>query len=178
MEQFAIVLIKPDAIRDVLEEMILQDLQEEARIIPVFRKFWKVTEDLAKLIYPTWIDRLQFPSMVHNITRGHSLFVVVSGDDAIYESLTRVKGKMNKGGVRLKYRTRSIEEWQAMGYAGQGLQNKIAENRLHATDDFDETVFLCTLAMDHYDLASIEPIAPLLAAAIRHKRALQLRTAL
>lgn len=51
MEQYAVILIKPDAIRDVLEEMILRDLQEEALAVPVFRKFWKITEDLARLIY-------------------------------------------------------------------------------------------------------------------------------
>jgi len=176
MEQYAVVLIKPDAIRDVLEEMILRDLREEALVVPVFRKFWKVTEDLAKLIYSAWVERPKFPSMVHNITRGNSLFVVVRGDKTLYELLTRVKGKMNQGGLRLKYRTRSIEEWQALGYSGRELQNKIAENRLHAADDFDETVFLCNLAMNHQDLATIELTAPYLVAAIRRKRAIQLWT--
>lgn len=177
MEQYAVVLIKPDAIRDVLEELILRDLREGTGITFVFRKFWRVTEKLAKLIYSAWEEKSEFPSMVHNITRDNSLFIVVRGDNTIYESLTGVKGKMNQGGLRLKYRTRSIEEWQALGYSGRELQNKIAENRLHTTDDFNETVFLCDLAMNHHDLAVIEVIAPSLTAAIRRKRAIQVRTA-
>ena len=84
---------------------------------------------------------------------------------------------MNKGGLRLKYRTRSIEKWQAIGFSGQELQNRVAENRLHTTDDFEETVYICNLAMDHYDLASIESTAPALAVAIYRKRSLQIWTA-
>jgi nucleoside diphosphate kinase len=178
VEQYAVVLIKPDSIRDVLEEIILQNLQEEAKVIPVFRKLWKITENLAKIIYPSWVKRPEFPAMVYNITQGMSFFTVVCGDEDIYESLTRVKGKMNQGGLRLRYRTYSIEEWQSFGYSGKDLQNKIAENRLHTTDNLEETISLCSLAMNYYDLVQIELIAPSLVAAIRRKRAIQLRAAL
>ena len=174
---YAAVIIKPDAVRDILEEMTIQDLEDGAGVTPIFRKFWKITEDLARLIYPTWVERLEFPSMVHNITQGKSLFVVVSGDNNIYESLTRVKGKMNQGGLRLKYRTRSIEEWQVLGYQGRELQNKIAENRLHTTDDFEETIMLCTLAMNYHEVIALESIADLLVADIRLKTAIQPWTA-
>lgn len=177
MEQHAVVLIKPDAVRDVLDELILRDIQEGARVTVVFRKFWRVTEDLARLIYYAWVERPEFPAMVNNITQGNSLFVVVCGGDDLYESLTRVKGKMNRGGLRLKYRTRSIEEWEALGYSGQALQNKIAENRLHTTDDLDETVTLCNLALDHRDLAAIDLVAPSLVATVRRKKAIQIWTA-
>jgi len=173
MRQYAVVLIKPDAIRDILEELILKDLRKDAHVIPIFRKFWKVTENLTKLMYPAWLAKQEFPSMVHNITQGNSLFVVVSGNRHIYKSLTQTKGKMNQGGLRLKYRTHSIEEWQSLGCFGRELQNKIAENRLHTTDNFDETVFLCNLALDHYDLATLELTAPSLVASIRRKRTVQ-----
>lgn len=177
MEQYAVVLIKPDAIRDVLEEMILYNLQKETGAIPVFRKFWRITESLARLIYPSWVERPEFPSMVHNITQGVSLFVIVRGDETIYELLTKVKGKMNQGGLRLRYRTSSIEEWQKLGYSGQELQNKIAENRLHTTDDFTDTILLCNFAMSNHDLTEIELSATSLATAVRLKRAIQPWTA-
>ncbi|MDP2630720.1 MAG: nucleoside-diphosphate kinase [Candidatus Uhrbacteria bacterium] len=169
MERYAVVLIKPDAIRDVLEERILRDLQEEALVTPVFRKFWKVTADIAELLYPEWIERLVFPAMLYNITQGESLFVVVRGDDTMYQSLARVKGKMNQGGLRLKYRAHSIEEWRELGYSGRDLENKIAENRLHTTDTFEEAVFLCKLAFTSDDLAVIRSVAPRLAQAVRRK---------
>lgn len=177
VEQYAVVLIKPDATRDVLEEMILRDLQEEAFVTPIFRKFWKVTSKDASIIYPLWVSRPEFPSMVHNITQNRSLFVVVKGDFSIYRSLAQAKGKMNQGGLRLKYRTRSIEEWKVLGYSGRELQNKIAENRLHTTDNLEETVFLCNLAMNYHDIADIKLVAPSLAVAISRKRALQALTA-
>lgn len=177
MEQYAVVLIKPDAIRDLLDEMILRDLQEGACVIPIFRKLWKVDEPTARLIYPAWINRSEFPSMVRNITQDASLFVIVRGGNSIYEELTRVKGKMNKGGLRLKYRTHSIEEWQEMGYSGRELQNKIAENRLHTTDNLEETIDLCVLAMSYYDINTIEQVAPTLSIHIRRRRALQTWTA-
>lgn len=175
--KYAVVLIKPDAIRDVLEEMILQDLREGALVDSVFRKLLKINENLAKLIYPTWVEKPEFPSMVHNITRGNSLFVVVRGDNTIYESLRRVKGKMNQGGLRLKYRTHSIEEWQALGYVGRELRNRIAENRFHTTDDLNETISLCALVMNHQDIETIKSVAPLLAIAIHDKIAVQPWTA-
>lgn len=174
MKNYAAVLVKPDAIRDGLEGKILQDLQKEACVDPVFHKFWKVTKDVVKLIYPTWVERTEFPSMNYNLIQGRSIFVIVCGNHDIYTELTRVKGKMNKNGLRLKYRAHSIEEWQAMGYSGRALQHKIAENRLHTTDNFQETVDLCSLAVNQQDLASIEKTSPMLALAIQQKWASQL----
>lgn len=175
--QYAVVLIKPDAVRDILEEMIIQDLREAAFVEPIFRKYWRVTEGTARLIYRDWIGTLEFPSMARNITQGPSLFVVAEGDGNIYEALKRVKGKMNLGGLRLKYRTRSIEEWKALGYSGRELQNRIAENRLHTTDNFAATVYLCSLALNAADVTTLEARASHLATAIRRSTAMQLWTA-
>lgn len=160
MIQFAVVLIKPDALRDFLEEPILRDLRAETGMSIIFRKMWLVTRELTKLLYPAWVNRSEFSAMVNNITQGNSLFLIVAGGPDIYGSLIRAKGKMNKGGLRLKYRTFSVEELEAMGYEGNSLRNKAAENRLHTTDDFADTVYLCNLALSSNDLSVIEHIAP------------------
>lgn len=170
---YAIVLIKPDAIRDTLDTMIIQDLKDGTSIDIVFLKYQRITETMARYIYPTWITRYEFPSMVYNITQGSSLFIIVKGNEYIYESLRTVKGKMNEGGLRLKYRTRSIEDWQRLGYSGRELQNKIAENRLHTTDNFQETVFLCALILESRDIAILGSLVPNLAIAIRDSLAIQ-----
>jgi nucleoside diphosphate kinase len=173
---YVAVLIKPDAIRDVLDEMILHEIISKTSAIPIFRKLWKITQEEARLIYPDWIENPKFPSISYNITQGYSLFVLVMGSIKIHQELIRIKGKMNKGGIRLKFRTHSIEEWKALGYHDQGLSNKIAENRLHTTDNIEETIRLSSLIMDHNDIAYIEKSHPLLAFKIHQRNALLMRT--
>lgn len=173
---YAAVLIKPDAIRDALDEAILKDIKNSTSAKTIFRKLWMVSGNTVPLIYPEWITRPEFPSMIFNVTQGHSLFVIIEGSNDIYAELTRTKGKMNKDGLRLKYRTHSIEEWQALGYTEQKLQNKIAENRLHTTDDICETTLLCSLAMNHHEIASLEKKFPILVSKIRRHTAIQIWT--
>jgi hypothetical protein len=80
---------------------------------------------------------------------------------------------MNLGGLRLKYRTRSIEEWRRLGYDGQALRDRIAENRLHTTDGPDETALLCALALKPYEITDLENKAAPLIAAVRRRLAIQ-----
>jgi len=173
MRQYAVVLIKPDAVNDILDGLILQDIQNQTGATPIFRKFWKITEESVELIYPRWIDRPEFPSMVHNLTFGESLLIVVSGEDDLYKSLRQVKGRTNVSGLRLKYRLRSNDEWKALGYSGESLRRRIGKNRLHTTDDFEETVKLCSLALTCRDLLELELTAASLVSAIRRRKALQ-----
>lgn len=170
--EYAVVLIKPDAVRDILEEMIIRDLRVGAGIRVIFRKYWHIKRHITPLIYPDWVDKLEFPAMTNNLMQGPLLFLVVERHGDVYASLRETKGKMNQGGLRLKYRTRSIEEWQALGYSGQALRDKIAENRLHTTDNLAETVSLCSLAMRSSDIEEICTVAPVLGNLIRRKRML------
>jgi nucleoside diphosphate kinase len=169
---YAAVLIKPDAIRDILEEAIIRDLRAEANVRIIFRKYWFVQKQMVGIIYPDWISKPEFPSMTHNMLQGQSLLLIAKGESDIYTTLKRVKGKMNQGGLRLKYRTKSIEEWGSLGFSGEGLKNKIAENRIHSTDTIDETVALCSLAMSSADVKELTEIAPLLAHLIWRSRML------
>lgn len=173
---YAAILIKPDAIRDALDEAILRDIREIVSIQPIFRKLWRISTNIVPLIYPEWINRPEFPSMVFNITQGHSLLVIVKGSETIHSELIRVKGKMNKGGLRLKYRRHSIEEWQMLGYSGQKLLHKVAENRLHTTDTREETTLLCSLSMNLHEITSLAKEHPVFAGEIRRHTAVQVWT--
>lgn len=170
---YAVLLIKPDAVRDILEEVLIQDICLSANVEVIFRKYWKINNETARLIYPEWVERQEFTSMAYNITQGYSLFTLVSGSWNIYESLKRVKGKMNCGGIRLKYRTHSIDEWISLGYLGRDLQNKVAENRIHTTDNLSDTLFLCALALDPDDVSLLEKIAPQFILNLHSKMSLQ-----
>jgi len=165
--QYAVLLIKPDAVRDVLEKMIIEDILKGQEIKPIFLKYLKLEEEIIPIIYPDWKDKPEFPSMVHNLISGISLFVILQGNSNIFTSLTKIKGKMNQGGLRLKYRTYSIEEWNLSGYSGEKLQHKIAENRLHTTDNLEETVRMCSLLMNCHEVERLNAKAPALASNIK-----------
>jgi hypothetical protein len=169
---YAAVLIKPDAIRDMLEEAIIHDLQIGADFRIIFRKYWFIQKQIVEFIYPDWVNKPEFPSMTYNLLQGYSLLLVTKGEADIFTNLKKVKGKMNKGGLRLKYRAKSIEEWEALGFSGEALRNKIAENRLHSTDTISETVTLCSLAMNSDEIKILSEIAPSLASLICQSRML------
>lgn len=153
--EYAAILIKPDAVRDVLDALILDEIQQSVRCSFVFRKMWVIKSDTVGELYPTWTSRTVYPFMVQVLTAGPSLLCVVAGADDLFDSLRAVKGKMDRGGLRLKYRTYSIEEWSSRGTTGDRLRLRMSENRIHTVDSFDETVHVCSLALSPSERASL-----------------------
>lgn len=171
--EYAVVVIKPDAVRDCLELILLKEIREGAGVDVAFQKYWPFSAWQVDLIYPEWLQRPEFPAMKRNLTMGPSLFAVVCGKPGAYARLKAVKGKMNAGGLRLKYRTRSIEEWKLLGLSGEALRDKVAENRLHTSDGPDDTALLCSLAMRPQEIEEADVRFPSLARAIRRRMSLQ-----
>ena len=154
-KEIAVVLIKPDAIRDHIEKNILDEIQVRANVRIIFCKEWSVRKEQVGLIYPDTLSKPFFPSLTKNLTAGPSIFCIVEGEPGIYERLRLAKGKINEGGLRKKYCFHSIDEWKMMGYDGTDLLDKIVENRLHTTDGMDETIFLCSLALEKSEARQI-----------------------
>lgn len=148
----AVVLLKPDSVRDNIQRSILVDLCTGAPSMKVvLKKDWLIPECMIPHMYPDWIYKREFPAMKRNLLQGFSEFYLVTGEQTIYQELIKTKGKMNKGGIRLKYRQHSIEEWIEMGYSGERLDDKIAENRIHTTDTFEECMVMCNLALARHE---------------------------
>ncbi len=176
MEYVAIV-IKPDAVRDVLEHVILERIFTETGYTPFFLKYWQVDPVFVPAIYPDWVYKPEFPGMAYNITQGASLLCLIK--DATQQLFTRVscsKGKMNAGGIRLSYRMHSIVEWKVLGYSGWELEKKIAENRLHSTDSTAETIALCALALNPSELNALGASEPEFVAKIKNVQMIIKRT--
>lgn len=157
-KEYAAIIIKPDSIRDLLEGNIMQDLLDfEIEII--WRNYRKLSEGFVGLIYKKYMDNPIFPSAVKAMVNGLSLVILARGEN-IYGRLPEIKGKMNTGGIRLKYKIKSKEELVSAGYTGRELQDILAENRLHTAENVEETIMICALYMASYDKDQLAAIAP------------------
>lgn len=160
--QYAIILIKPVALKYGLDELLLQNIRNSTSAEPVFRKLWWPSKEQAARVYPELSGTPEFSMAVRSIVRGHSLFVIVQGSTSLYSDLTTAKGPIKgKSGLRYKYRT------CPSGSTG---------DLLHTTDTVNETVHLCSMAMKYYELNSLEERHSVLASRIRRHTALQVRT--
>lgn len=168
--QYAAILIKADAVRDSLEPLILQEVQEKTGVIIVFRRYWRLQEHHIRALYPLWVDRPVFPQMVRNLLQGPSLLCLAKGED-IHRRLTKAKGKMDRGGIRFQYRTHSKEEWEAMRLSEGQVRQKMAENRIHTTDDEEETALMLSLCLTPQEVDTLA-LEPRIHALLRRHRAL------
>ena len=66
----------------------------------------------------------------------------------IWEVLRKLKGRMDTGGIRNKFRYHSKDELILMGYKGLSLQDKLAENRLHTPDDAEQAAAIVALCRE------------------------------
>lgn len=155
---YAAVLIKADAVRDNLEPLLLREIEEKGDVQIVFRRYWQLRESDICALYPTWVNKEVFPYMVKNLVQGPSLLCLAKGNK-IHQHLTSVKGKMDRGGIRLRYRTHSKEEWEATGLSEDAVKQRMAENRIHTTDNEEETALMLSLCLtpQEVNLLSSEP---------------------
>ncbi len=154
----ALAIIKPDAIRDVLDGPIIRDL-ETVGFNVIWRKICLIPQEAVPLIYPEKTGRVYFSSIVRSLTLGPAMVLLVQGE-SIYSRAMEVKGKTDLGGIRHKYVTWSRKQLAATGYTEEAFADKIAENRLHISDSIDDTARECALFMSTPEIAELETIAP------------------
>ncbi|HMQ01528.1 MAG TPA: nucleoside-diphosphate kinase [Candidatus Doudnabacteria bacterium] len=134
----AVIVIKPDSIRDILEKSVMSDLMQVVNLEVVFAKYHHFTQKQVELMYPKWVDRPVFKYMVKNYLIGPSLVLLVLGVD-VSESINIAKGKMNVGGgIRNKYKRYSIEEMEKLSFSEEQINIHKSENRIHSTDTTTE----------------------------------------
>lgn len=173
-EEYAIVIITPDAVQDKLEEAIIRDLIKEDQNQIIWRKYWKIEKEIVKTIYPRMINKPFYSSIVRNMTLGTSLFLLVKGKD-IYNRLREIKGEFRKfngkiktSGLRFKYRTQSIKKEVVVDYKDKKLLDRIFKFRLHTTDNLKETAIICLLCMNPSEIEKLKNIAPTLYSKIKY----------
>lgn len=162
MSEYPVILIKPDAIRDVLDQLIISDLQRQIPALRIiWQKFWVFSPRDLTLIYPSWTNHPMFPYMVGNLTSGPSRVVLAKGPPGTYESVAGAKGKMNiGGGIRSKYRIHDIHALQCAGLSESELNCFRAENRMHSTDALHESATLIRVCGRKSEMEEIAIVAP------------------
>lgn len=158
--EYAGLVVKPDAIRDSLDPLLLEEVRRTTGCLVAYRKMFRFYPKDAEILYPEWIGRPAFPYMVRNLTAGPSMVFVLKGPCGLRTVLRAVKGKMNLGGLRLKYRTRSIEEWRALGLSEDQVQLRAAENRIHTTDSLEELKMLCGITLTRLEIEDMHQRHP------------------
>ncbi|OGZ04389.1 MAG: hypothetical protein A2430_01735 [Candidatus Liptonbacteria bacterium RIFOXYC1_FULL_36_8] len=157
-KEYGVVIIKPDSVRDGLEGSIVQDLVN-AGVVTVLGKYWTIKPEMVPVIYPKEVTKITYSSTLKAITSG-PLFILIVKSPNVYEFLAKTKGKMDKGGIRHKYCWKSKQELINEGYAGQELQDKLAENRLHTSDTIEETLAVLSICLSTRETEELRDLAP------------------
>jgi nucleoside diphosphate kinase len=147
--RYGLVILKPDSIRDGLENNIIRCLEEGGLEI-VWKEYWQIRPEVAHIIYPKEVAEPTYSSRVKAITFGLSMVIVVKNltNTDIWEALRKLKGRMDMGGIRKRFCYHSKDELILMGYKGLSLQDKLAENRLHTPDDSERAAAILALCQE------------------------------
>lgn len=147
--QYGLVILKPDSVRDGLENDIIGCLEEGGLEI-VWKAYWQIRPEIAQIIYPKEVLDPTYSSRIKAISFGPSMVTVVksSTNTDIWEVLRQLKGRMDTDGIRKKFCYHSKDELILMGYDGLSLQDKLAENRLHTPDDAEGAATILALCLE------------------------------
>lgn len=136
---YCAIILKPDTHKDVLAEMIIQDLETNG-LTAIFRKDKVLSNSEAEDIYLEHYGRPHYDASIKSVKgNNNDLFVTIlilksKNGDAITNA-NKIKGISDVGGIRYKYRRFSKKDFEDMGYSGEELMTKLGENRLHVPDN-------------------------------------------
>ncbi len=150
-----VIIIKPDAVRDILESQIISDFCEKVDFQILFAKYHQFSDPQVISLYPDWVDKSVFPFMVKNLTMGKSLVLLVRGEESS-KKIAAVKGKMNiGGGLRNKYCKYTVDQMIDMGYTEYQINQLKAENRMHSTDTDYEALEVINIICSNHELLMV-----------------------
>ncbi len=159
--EYVCVFLKPDAVRDHLEDLILHDLLEITNVSIILQKYVQFTEEKVKIIYPFLMDDPIMPYLVVNYLQDQSLFLIVKGEHAV-KLLVKAKGQVWIGGIRKKYCTMHLSTMRELGWSEEVIIQKMTETRIHNTDNMQETITACRLFLSPREIEDLKQLDPLL----------------
>ncbi len=129
-----LVVLKPDAYRDLIAEKIIEDIKK-ARFRIILRKDVFITKKQAELIYLDNKEDDNYSYAIGSLLDGKITLLIVGHPETedVLQRLAQLKGKANQDGLRKKYMPylgENIEEKLSKGL----LKREIAQNRLHVPD--------------------------------------------
>jgi len=139
MKGCGLVILKPDAHRDLIVEKIIEDTKKAGFRI-VLRKDIYITREQAELVYLENKNDDSYPYAVRSLLNGKSTLLIVEySKKRVLQALKQLRGKANQGGLRKKYAPyfgEDIEEKLGKGL----LRYEMAQNRLHVPDSIRSMV--------------------------------------
>lgn len=169
IDYYSTAIIKPDAFRDFLTPMIIDDLRNEGLSV-VFRKELILRKEEAEQLYAdhlmTESGRQRFSFAVSSFLlkdkfgcRYPSMFLVLRSNDPHALDITKkAKGQADKSGIRAKYRMFFWYELEQMGIEGADLQTRLSQNRLHVPDDCERMKEMLRLFVNGDDVDMIQEV--------------------
>jgi len=135
---YSIAIIKPDAHKDILAEMITKEIEDSGLVI-AHRKDMVLSLEQAEEIYSEHSARPYFWASVKSLqgdkdSNYATVLVVESNEGPCIAKLQEIKGRSDMGGIRLKYRLLSKQELEEQGLFGNELIEELSKNRLHVPD--------------------------------------------
>ncbi len=172
MQEYPVAVLKPDTIRDSLDEVIIAELLQEW-ITVRFRKILQISEPQVLSIYPERVNSSRYKYMVHSLTHGTSMLLLLSGDNA-YSRVNVIKWNWNKWWLRQKYLFYDRERLTEMWFSWEALQFKLAENRIHSCDNDEESALMLSGLLNRHEIDTLKSISPLLYRLTVNKTALSI----
>lgn len=167
LEYYSAVIIKPDAIRDSLSEMIIGDL-EQAGLSVVYRRELILKREVAEQLYAkhlaTELGQERYPYAVESLLLEDVLgnqypcvFLILKSKEPNALTLTQeAKGRADKSGIRAKYRIFFWYELEHMGITGDELKIRLSQNRLHIPDSYEGVKNTIKTLVNKKDISYIE----------------------
>jgi len=165
MNPYTVVVIKPDAHKDVLVEMILDDLTSGGLEI-VLRKDLILSQEQAEMIYESEAKKEIHDYAVKSLLPGEkelpvTLAIVRSAEGTSAIAIAReIKGKSGQSGVRSKYQLSNEKELKEEYELDDEVKTALAKNRLHVPDTDSEAMEIMNALITHREKEDIRDREP------------------
>ena len=165
MSYYSVVIIKPDAHKDMLVEMILDDFKNNGLNI-VFHKDLVLSREQAETIYKGESGKETYEHAIKSImpTEGSinvTMAIIKSKNEVSALNIAHeVRGKSGKSGVRSKYQVYTKDELRKKNISENEILSNLAKNRLHVPDtdrEAMELIDLLTTPAEKDDIKEREP---------------------
>lgn len=132
---YTVMIIKPDAMKDILSNMIIVDIESEGFEV-IARKELKLTRRQAEFLYSDHINYENYEYAVNSLLQDeneHSSTILVlrCPEGKALKNAQSAKGRADKEGIRAKYRKYLWYELMEQEMGSGELKMLLSKNRVH-----------------------------------------------
>lgn len=162
---YAIAVIKPDALRDGIADSILDDFKE-GNLETLLHRRRDIDWGRAAVLYEDTRQSTWYEPGIQSLV-GESEIVLLKADNSAIETAIRVRGRSMESGIRLKYGKPTIREMLNAGISEQDALSEAARNRIHVPDNSQKTVEAMLVLFETQDWEILQVVEPGLQEAVQ-----------